>query len=276
MQGGRDDDDVPRWVPPPAFREARRSQPPVPASTRQTPHWHPPAGSSSRRRTPRPGAPSVRRRSAAPTDPPLVRWRARLWLVAWGLMLAIPPGAVLLRLLDGSGHGLLGVMLGAGFAASLAVALILALLASAHRSAGRAAVGVSAALATGGVLLWLVTSTTLGRSECPGRAGADRGLPTAVAALAAWRQGGADAAWLGGQPQPGWLARAGAAGLLDYQLVGSGCWERLAPIDVSRTWHEFRVTVRRGEEAPLSKVVVVHTALAGEGWKITGIDGPLP
>ena len=52
--------------------------------------------------------------------------------------------------------------------------------------------------------------------------------------------------------------------------------ERVAPIDARHTWHDFRVTIREGERAPLSKVVVVHTDAAGDGWKITAIEGPLP
>jgi hypothetical protein len=64
--------------------------------------------------------------------------------------------------------------------------------------------------------------------------------------------------------------------LLDYQLVDTGCWERVAPIDVTSTWHEFRVTVQGRDQAALSKSVVVHTALGTGGWKITAIEGPLP
>ena len=67
-----------------------------------------------------------------------------------------------------------------------------------------------------------------------------------------------------------------AVTLLEYQLVGSGCWERVAPIDATRTWHEFRVTVRGSGRAALAKSVVVHTAVGSDGWKITAIEGPLP
>jgi hypothetical protein len=58
--------------------------------------------------------------------------------------------------------------------------------------------------------------------------------------------------------------------------MATGCWERIAPIDASRTWHEFQVTVRNGDQDALSKTVVVHTAASLDGWKITGVEGPLP
>jgi len=50
----------------------------------------------------------------------------------------------------------------------------------------------------------------------------------------------------------------------------------VAPIDASKTWHDFRVTIKEGDRAPLSKVVVVRTSAEGGGWKITRIEGPLP
>ena len=78
------------------------------------------------------------------------------------------------------------------------------------------------------------------------------------------------------QADAGWHERAGAVSLVDYQLVETGCWERVAPIDGSRTWHEFRVTVQGRDQAALSKSVVVHTAAGPDGWKITAIEGPLP
>ena len=122
-----------------------------------------------------------------------------------------------------------------------------------------------------------MTKITLGRGMCPPRAGTDLGAPVAAAALTAWQKGAAGAeAWRDGQVDPAWRERSGAASLLEYQFLETGCWERVAPIDASRTWHEFRVTVRAGEQAALSKSVVVHTAAGQAGWKITAIEGPLP
>ena len=50
----------------------------------------------------------------------------------------------------------------------------------------------------------------------------------------------------------------------------------MAPIDAHRTWHDFRVTIPEGEGALLLKIVVVHTVTESGGWKITGVEGPLP
>jgi hypothetical protein len=50
----------------------------------------------------------------------------------------------------------------------------------------------------------------------------------------------------------------------------------VAPVRESPTWHEFRVTVREGTRAALSKILLVHVAAEGGTWKVTGVDGPLP
>jgi len=118
---------------------------------------------------------------------------------------------------------------------------------------------------------------TLGRVSCPPRAGTDLGVQASAVALEAWLRGEAgDTVWRGGVPDPRWRDKARDVTLMDYQLVATGCWERVAPIDASRTWHDFRVTIKEGERAPLSKVVVVRTTAEADGWKITRIDGPLP
>ena len=162
------------------------------------------------------------------------------------------------------------------FGALLAASLGVAAAARARRSPVLA-VGLAGALAAAGLLLWPVTRVTLGRAPCPPRAGPDLGAPVAAAALEAWRGGvTGDTGWRAGRADPAWTARARAAGLLDFSLVETGCWERVAPVDGSRTWHEFRATVRAGEDNPLSKIVVVHTARGDAGWKITAIEGPLP
>jgi len=122
-----------------------------------------------------------------------------------------------------------------------------------------------------------VTQISLGRVICPARAGADLGARSAAVALEAWQRGDAgDAAWRAADPAPAWREKARSISLLDYRLVESGCFERVAPIDTQHTWHDFRVTIKEGQRAPLSKVVVVHTAVEADGWKITGIEGPLP
>jgi len=102
-------------------------------------------------------------------------------------------------------------------------------------------------------------------------------VPAAVSALASWERGEADdAVWRGGAAAPGWRDTVRGIRLIDYQLVDSGCWERVAPVDVTRTWHEFRVTIEASEREPISKVVVVHTTTERGEWKITSVEGPLP
>jgi hypothetical protein len=197
--------------------------------------------------------------------------------VVWALVLLIPGLAVLLRVVDESRHVAFVRPLAWAFVVLFATALGVAMLASARRSLLRVALGLAACLAVAGILLWPVTRVTLGRTACPSRAGPDLGAPIAAAAMAAWRAGGVnDAGWRGGRADAPWSDRARSLGLIDYQLVASGCWERVAPVDGTRTWHDFRVTVRQGDNTPLSKVVIVHTAAADEEWTITAIEGPLP
>jgi hypothetical protein len=208
---------------------------------------------------------------------PFIWWRAHPWIVMWALVLVIPLVAVALRLLDESEHEAFVSPLAWAFAVSVVAALVVATLARGPRSPLRLALGLGAPLLAAGMLLWPVTQVTLGRTPCPPRAGSDLGAPIAAAALEAWRAGKTgDAGWHGGRADATWIARAGALGVIESSLVDSGCWERVAPVDGSRTWHEFRVTVRQGKGNPLSKVVVVHTARAAAGWKITAIEGPLP
>jgi hypothetical protein len=217
---------------------------------------------------------------AAPPSsrPPLGRRTGRSWLVAWVLVLLIPVATLALRLLDASAYAALVSPLAWGFAGLIGAALAAAGLASWRRSGLRAALGLAAVLAVAGLLLWPLTHVTLGRTPCPPRAGDELGAAVAVVALGAWRERGTShAAWQAGWTDPGWSARARSGRLLDFGRVGSGCWDRVAPVDATRTWHEFRVTVQgRDDPSPLSKVVVVHTAAVAEGWKITAIEGPLP
>jgi hypothetical protein len=98
-----------------------------------------------------------------------------------------------------------------------------------------------------------------------------------VAVLEAWKSGAPGvAAWRGGAVEASWQERARRIALIDYRLVESGCWERVAPISASSTWHEFRVTVKEADRAPLSKTVLVHTEKEGTGYKVAAVDGPLP
>lgn len=280
------DDDAPRWELP-----VWEDEPPTGSSSetgshwdpeREVPRWEPRRGSAGRLGRGRTGLGTTASRPNPPSRPalparPLAWWTAHPWVVVWALVLLVPAAALLLRVLDESGFEALVQPALWALVALLVVALTLAMLASARRSVTRLTLGTVATLAVLGTLLWPVTQKTLGRTACPARAGGDLGAPVASAALEAWQRGaGADAIWRSGQADRGWLDRSRAVGLLDYQLVDSGCWERVAPIDATRTWHEFRVTVEAGGPDSLSKSLVVHTAMDIEDWKITAIEGPLP
>jgi hypothetical protein len=286
-----DDDDAPRWEPPapsteaPTWESSAADDVPrwdpnadVPRwePEPETPRWTPPAAPPVVR-APAPSAGTAPARRGAPAGGPLAWWRDHPWIGVWGLVLAIPLVAIGLRIVDESEQQAFVAPLAWLYVALVAASLVVAAVARARRGSLRLALGLAGALLAAGLLTWPVTRVTLGRAPCPRRAGPDLGAPAAAAALAAWRQGvSGDAGWRGGRVDPAWAARAGAVGVLDYSLVATGCWERVAPVDGSRTWHEFRVTVRAGTDNPLSKVVVVHTARSAQGWKITAIEGPLP
>jgi hypothetical protein len=292
-------EDVPRWQPPPPeSEEVPRWQPPAPTS--ETPRWQPPRGPAETvprwepdREVPRweppddgpagallEGEMRARRAAAPRVSPfllPFVWWSRHPWVVVWACVFLTPGAVLLLRALDEYGFDTLVFPLEILFTAFFAFVLLRGVLFSARRALGRLGLGLVGALAAVGVLLWPVTQVTLGRVTCPPRAGTELGVQSAAVALEAWQRGEAgDAAWHGGEPDPAWRDKAKGLSLLDYQLVDTGCWERVAPIDGGRTWHDFRVTVKDGERAPLSKVVTVRTAAEGGGWKITGIEGPLP
>jgi hypothetical protein len=257
-------EDVPRWQPP-ARETQHRADPWDPSA--DVPRWDPDAD--------------------VPRQPPAARgavgarpfrwWGAHPWGIAWiGVFLA-PAGVLLLRFVDEYGYERFVAPLQWTLIALLALLLVRAVLFSARRSVVRLVLGLAAAGGVLGLLLWPVTQVTLGRVICPTRAGVDLGVQSAAVALEAWQRGEAGAAaWHAADPAPAWREKARSISLLDYRLVESGCFERAAPIDTRYTWHDFRVTIREGERAPLSKVVVVHTAVEGDGWKITGIEGPLP
>jgi hypothetical protein len=277
-------DDVPRWQPPQGLDDVPRWEPPPP--TNDTPRWEPPAApvEAPKRRAPaptvsrpRPDTIDASRVSAPAAVPRAPWWRRRPWAVVWALVLLAPLAVAFLRVLDEWEYEALLAPIAWGLAALFVVALIVAALATVQRSAARAVLGVAGALIAVAILLWPVTRVTLDHTPCPARAGVDLGVPTAVSALASWERGEADdAAWRGGAAGPGWRDKVRQTKLIDYQLVDSGCWERVAPVDVSRTWHEFRVTIAGGEAEPLSKMVVVHTASERGDWKITSVEGPLP
>ena len=222
----------------------------------------------------RASTPSAGRAVPSSQSSPQGAWPVRHpWLVAWILVLLSPVALVILHALDRSAaHGMV-VPLQWGLGALLGVALVAAVLASARRSSARFAGGL-VAVGIAGVLVWLVGQIPLGRGDCPAHAGRDPGSVAARGLFDAWEAGQAgDGVWSGGVPSPEWRARTERAALVSYQREASGCFDRLGPVDVSRTWHDFRATVRQGS-ASLSVPLVVHTAREGNGWRVTSVDWP--
>ena len=192
-------------------------------------------------------------------------------------VLLSPFVVVLLRLLDDAGYREMVAPLQWIAIGVLVIAVVLAVAITSRRSAVRAVTGLAFAVAGALALVLPTTNVMLGRTACPPRAGNELGISTAVAVVEAWRKGeAADAVWSGGQASPAWKERVRTLSLEEFRLIDSGCWERVAPVRESPTWHEFRVTVREGALAPLSKIVLVHVAAEGATWKVTGVDGPLP
>lgn len=192
-------------------------------------------------------------------------------------VLLSPLVVVLMRLLDNAGHEWMVAPVRSLAIGLVVIALVLAVSVTWRRSVVRAMTHLAIAIA--GLLLLVLPTThvVLGRTECPPRAGDELGRGTAVAVLDAWSKGeAADAVWSGGEASTAWKQKVGTLSVDQFVAVQSGCWERIAPVKASPTWHEFRVVVREGTLEPLSKVVVVHVANEGGAWKVVGIDGPLP
>jgi hypothetical protein len=283
-------DDIPRWQPPEPSDDAPRWVPPPPSS--DVPRWEPPAAPVDT--TPPPKRPRPRRESAPQRAPerlpsraparaatlptrPLNWWGRHPWALVWALVILAPLTVILLRVLDDSGYDRLLVPLAWGMVALLLMALAVAVPPTARRSVPGAVLGLATVLVVLSVLLWSATRVTLGHTECPERAGVDRGGPVAVSLLEAWKHGKAgDAGWHDAAAAGLWRDRIDVMRLIDYQLIDSGCWERLAPVDVTRTWHEFRVRIEARERQPLSKVIVVHTESKRGDWKIRSVEGPMP
>jgi hypothetical protein len=208
---------------------------------------------------------------------PFLWWAAHPWPVVWVSVILAPLVVVLLRVLDDAGYsGLIAPLKWLGIGVFL-IALVLGVAATWPKSTVRTAAGAGLAITLMVLFVLPTTHVVLGRTECPARAGTDLGAGSATAVLEAWSKGDAgDALWSEDTAAAAWKQRVRTITLDDYRLLTSGCWERVAPVRASPTWHEFRVTVRESERAALSKVVVVHVASQGGAWKVTGIEGPLP
>jgi hypothetical protein len=193
----------------------------------------------------------------------------------WVAVVLTPVALLGLRLIDDSAVGLL-------VQPALAIMIVLFLVIVGVAVRGSAAASLPRAVAGGGgalltaVLLTLPMIHVIGQRSCPERMGVDRGVQVSSQVFDAWRKGEGPPAgvWAGAAVADAWRARVGRLTLVDYKLVDSGCWERLAPITTRKTWHEFRVTVEQSDGERLSKLVTVHTRAARDGWRIADVDGP--
>jgi hypothetical protein len=217
------------------------------------------------------------KKKPSPVLAPFAWWGRHPWVIVWISVFLAPFMVLFLRVVDESWSPRLVVPFEWALWGFFAIALLLGLLVTSRKSAARALGGLLSAAVAVLILVAPLTHVALGRGGCPARGGKDLGVAAAANVLEAWQSGqpGGEA-WQGGEPEASWQERARRISLLDYRLVDSGCWERVAPISTSTTWHEFRVTVKEAERAQLSKVVLVHTVKDGEGFKVTSVDGPLP
>ena len=175
-------------------------------------------------------------------------------MAVWMAVALAPVALFALRLIDDSAVALLVPP-----ALALMIVLFLVVMGAAVRAAAGASLPRALAGAGGAllavVLLTLPMSHVIGQRACPERMGVDRGVQVSSQMLDAWR------------------TQIAGLRLIDYRLEDSGCWERLAPVTTTRTWHQFRVTVQRGDGERFSKVVTVHTRAARDGWRVAEIEG---
>ena len=201
-------------------------------------------------------------------------WRRHAWIPVWIAIVLTPAALLSLRLIDDTGFALVLTPLLIGMIVLFLAMLAVAVRASATHSVPRALAGGGGALLAAG-LLALAMIHVIGQRSCPERMGVDRGIQVAAQMLDAWRKGEAAPAdvWARAAAADAWRGRVGKLTLIDYKVVDSGCWERLAPVATKRTWHEFRVTVQQGDDR-FSKVVTVHTHATRGDWHITEVEGP--
>ena len=161
----------------------------------------------------------------------------------------------------------------------LALVFLVIVAAAARRSAGhslpRAVAGAAGALILVALIVWPMTHV-FGQRSCPDRMGPDRGLQVSLRMLDAWQGGKTPPVdiWTSPAVADAWQKRARTITLVDYKLIDSGCWERLAPVTTGQTWHQFRATVRQGAGDGFSKTLTVHTSAAWGGWTISEVEGP--
>ncbi len=204
-------------------------------------------------------------------------WRRHAWVPVWLTVFLTPAALLSLRVLDDIGivHLIPAMLL--TLCGLFVIMLGVAVVTSASRSKARALAGGASAVAAA-VLLVLPMIHVIGQRACPPWMGEDRGVDASLQMLEAWRRGepAPNELWTNGSIADLWKPRAATAALLDYKLVATGCWERLAPVPAKLTWHEFRVTVQKEGADAFSKTLTVHTVATGDGWRISEVDGPDP
>jgi len=207
---------------------------------------------------------------------PFVLWRRHPWIPVWLAVVLTPLALLGLRLIDDTAAGVVvHAILGLLIVAFVGI-VVFAVRRSLGRSQVRALSGGGGALVVAALLV-LPMLHVIGQRPCPEHMGVDRGVQISSQLFDTWRKGGSPPGdvWTNDDVGSAWKARVDKLALLDYRLTDSGCWERLAPVSTSDTWHEYRVTVQRGAER-FSKVVTVHTRAARSGWAVAEVDGPEP
>lgn len=208
---------------------------------------------------------------------PVIWWRRHAWIPVWIAVFLTPVALLSLRLIDDTGVALLVPTMLIAMVVVFVAMVAVGVRTSAPRSTVRAFAGAGSALVAA-TLLALPMVHVIGQRACPERMGADRGVAAAMQMLEAWRKGerAPGELWLSGDVADAWKPRTEEATLIDYTLVASGCWERLAPVTTTKTWHEFRVTVQSPDGDAFSKIVTVETRATRSGWRISEVEGPGP
>ena len=114
----------------------------------------------------------------------------------------------------------------------------------------------------------------IGRRSCPEIMGPDRGLQAATQVFDAWRNAERPPdVWANADLGPAWTGYVDGLVLHEYRLMGSGCWERLAPVTTVKAWHEFRVIVERADGELFARTLIVHTRAVDDRWAIADVEG---
>ena len=149
----------------------------------------------------------------------------------WIAVLVIPVALLALRLLDDSALRVviayILVAIGLAFVLVLAVAVVAS-------GAGGLARGAVALFVLG--LLTLPMLHVIGRRSCPELMGPDHGLRVSTQVFDAWRnrEPVPSVLWASADLGSAWSSYVDGLALREYHVTGSGCWERLAPVAMTK------------------------------------------